>query len=435
MIYLNDQEKYLSISAITKYLKHKLDNDNHLQNVYLKGEISNFKAHSRGHLYFSLKDENSKINAIMFSTAARQVSFKIEEGMMVLVRGKISVYEPLGNYQIYIEEMLEDGIGNLYLAYEQLKKDLAKKGYFDEKRKKPLPLFPRRIGIVTAPTGAAIKDILSTINRRYPLCQTILFPSLVQGPTAHLEIVKQMKKAFEYEIDLLIIGRGGGSIEDLWSFNERIVAETIFHSPIPIISAVGHEIDFTISDFVADKRAATPTGAAEIAVPNLVDLLNLINQYKIRANEFIYHKLKSQNLILKKLKESYILKNPLTIYQAKEQTLDYILERLIKSMNLVLFNKKVLFNQLEESYIFKKPSSLYERPKQIIKHYIEKLEVLNPLKTLNRGYAILKKENKALSSIKNFQKEDNIDIVLHDGLLKAKIKEVEEKKDDKNRKV
>jgi len=178
VIFLNDREKYLSISAITKYLKHKLDSDDHLQNVYLKGEISNFKAHSRGHLYFSLKDENSKINAIMFSKAARQVNFQIEEGMMVLIRGKISVYEPMGNYQIYVEEMLEDGVGNLYIAYEQLKKDLAKKGYFDDLYKKPLPPFPERIGIITAPTGAAIRDILSTINRRYPICETILFPSL-----------------------------------------------------------------------------------------------------------------------------------------------------------------------------------------------------------------------------------------------------------------
>ena len=277
------ERRYITVGTLNRYLKNKFDTDPNIQSVNIKAEISNFKGHTRGHLYFTLKDEESRINAIMFSYNASKLTFTPQDGMKVLVTGKVSIYPPTGQYQIYIEEMLNDGLGNLFLMFEALKKELEEKGYFKEERKKKLPLYPKNIGIVTAPTGAAIKDILSTIKRRYPICNTILFPCLVQGDLAKDDIARQINKANEYDLDLLIVGRGGGSYEDLWAFNERVVADAIYNSKIPIISAVGHEIDFTIADFVADLRAPTPTGAAEMAVPNMSDLLNMINQYKVRA--------------------------------------------------------------------------------------------------------------------------------------------------------
>ena len=280
-----NKDKYLTVGALTRYIKYKIDNDEHLKTVFLKGEISNFKMHSTGHMYFSIKDETSKINAIMFSRDAKNVTFEPKEGTKVLVVGRISVYESTGNYQIYVQEMIEDGVGNLYIAFEKLKEKLSKEGLFDDKYKKKIPKMPKKIGIITAPTGAAIKDILSTIKRRYPICETILFPSLVQGEFAKEDIVKNLKIANTYDLDVIILGRGGGSIEDLWPFNEEIVAREIFASTIPIISAVGHEVDFTIADFVADLRAPTPTGAAEMAVPNMVDIINHLKQLTIRLNE------------------------------------------------------------------------------------------------------------------------------------------------------
>ncbi len=220
-------DKYISVTALTRYIKYRIDNDNNLQEVYLKGEISNFKAHTRGHFYFTLKDETSRLNAIMFSFNASKLKFVPEDGMKVLVKGKISVFEATGNYQIYVEDLMEDGVGNLYIAFEQLKKKLGEEGLFDESHKKLIPKVPMSVGIITAPTGAAVKDILSTIRRRFPICKTILFPSLVQGELAKDDIVKKIKQADDYGLDVIILGRGGGSIEDLWPFNEEIVARAI----------------------------------------------------------------------------------------------------------------------------------------------------------------------------------------------------------------
>ena len=269
---------YITVTQLTKYIKYKIDNDVNLDTVYLKGEISNFKAHTRGHFYFTIKDENTRINAVMFSSSASRIKFTPTDGMKVLVTGKISVYEATGGYQIYVNEMLEDGVGNLYIAFEQLKKKLEAEGLFDPSKKKRIPKIPTTIGIITAPTGAAIKDILSTIKRRWPLAQTILFPSLVQGEEAANDIVRNINLSKNFDLDVLIVGRGGGSIEDLWPFNEEIVARAIYELDTPVISAVGHEIDFTISDFVADLRAPTPTGAAEMAVPNMSDVSNYLKQ-------------------------------------------------------------------------------------------------------------------------------------------------------------
>lgn len=417
-------DKYLSVTALTRYIKYKLDNDKNLQEVYLRGEISNFKAHTRGHYYFTLKDENSRINAIMFSFNASKLKFLPEDGMKVLVKGKISVFESTGNYQIYVEEMLEDGVGNLHIAFEQLKKKLGDEGLFDPKYKKEIPKIPMRIGIITASTGAAVKDILSTIKRRFPICKTILFPCLVQGELAKDDIVKKLDIADNYDLDVIILGRGGGSIEDLWPFNEEIVARKVFSCKTPIISGVGHQIDFTICDFVADVRAETPTGAAERAVPRLSDLLLEIDNYKNRCSKRIKSILDNNKLKFKKLKDSYVLKNPLSLYEIKEQKLDNLIDKLNTGISAIIYSSKSKLEIIENSIIFKDPSILYENKNKKINHLIEKLEILNPLNALKRGYSISKKDYKCLTSVKDVKENDNINILLKDGKIKARVVEV-----------
>lgn len=411
---------YITVTQLTKYIKYRLDNDQNLMKVYLKGEISNFKAHSRGHLYFTIKDENTRINAIMFSTYASKLKIAPLDGMKVLVTGKISVYEPSGNYQIYVESLEEDGVGNLYIAFEELKKKLEKEGLFDKSKKKKIPLIPERIGIITAPTGAAIKDILSTLKRRWPLAETILFPSLVQGKEAASDIVRNIELSKNYDLDVLIIGRGGGSIEDLWCFNEEIVARAIYDLNTPVISAVGHEIDFTICDFVADLRAPTPTGAAELAVPNINDIINFLTQLKIRTINSINNILDFKKKCLLNLKNNYILKNPLTIYQIKEEKFDNLLNRLINTQKnlLNINNNKLDFlkNNLNKAIL-----NILNEKKHKYVNIISKLEVLNPLLTIKRGYSIVKKENKVISSKKNIKKKDHLDIELSDGSIKVEV--------------
>ena len=415
-------EKYLSVTSITKYLKYKLDTDEHLKLVYLKGEISNFKPHTTG-LYFSLKDETSKISAIMFKTNAKKLNFVPSDGVKVLVIGRISVYEPTGNYQIYVDEMQEDGLGNLYIAFEKLKEKLSKEGLFDEKYKKPIPKIPRKIGIITAPTGAAIKDILSTIKRRFPYTENILFPSLVQGDNAKEDIVRNIELANKYDLDVLIVGRGGGSIEDLWPFNEEIVARAIFNSKIPIISAVGHEVDFTIADFVADLRAPTPTGAAELAVPDIKDVLKHLQNFKIRLNEFISKEVKYKKLYLDSIKNSYIIKNPLIIYENKKQYIDLLQDRYNNYILNKLEKTKQKLNNLSKNHILINPNILYKDKKTYFYNLIEKLEIINPLSVLKRGYSLVYKD-KLVKSIKNVKKDDNLNIKLSDGSINVIVKEI-----------
>lgn len=418
------EDKYLSVTALTRYIKYKLDNDKNLQEVYLKGEISNFKAHTRGHYYFTIKDETSRINAIMFSFNASKIKFMPEDGMKILVKGKISVFESTGNYQIYVEEMHEDGVGNLHIAFEQLKKKLEKEGLFDPKYKKEIPKIPMRVGIITASTGAAVKDILSTIKRRFPICKTILFPCLVQGELAKDDIVKKLDIADNYNLDVIILGRGGGSIEDLWPFNEEEVARKVFNCKTPIISGVGHQIDFTICDFVSDVRAETPTGAAERAVPKLTDLLLEINNHETRLINNMKRILENSKLKFKKLSESYVLKNPLNLYEIKEQKLDNIIDKLNTSMNTIIYTNKSKLEIIENSIIFKNPSILYENKTKKTNHLIEKLEILNPLNALKRGYSVTKKEDKCISSVNDIEIEDDINIMLKDGKINAKVMEV-----------
>ncbi len=419
-----NNDKYLTVTALTRYLKYKFDSDEHLKQVFLKGEISNFKSHTTGHFYFSIKDENSKINAIMFSTNARRLKFVPTDGMKVLLCGRVSVYESTGNYQIYVDEMLEDGVGNLYIAFEQLKKKLTLEGLFDQKYKKPIPKYPERIGVVTASTGAAIKDILSTIKRRYPIVEVLLFPCLVQGDNAKDDIVRKIRMAEDYNLDVLIVGRGGGSIEDLWPFNEEIVARAIFNCSIPVISAVGHEIDFTIADFVSDLRAPTPTGAAEMAVPNLTDLIALISQFKIRLNESIFKNLNYQKLYLDSIKNSFVIKNPLIMYDGKKQKIDLYIEKLNNLLTSKLDKSKNCLVNIKNNYILKNPKILYESNQINLSNIIAKLELINPLKVLGRGYSVTYKDDRIINSVKDLKINDIIRVKLSDGEVISKVEEV-----------
>lgn len=417
---------YITVGALTRYIKYKIDNDVNLQEVYIKGEISNFKRHSRGHFYFTIKDEESRISAIMFSSQTSKVAFEPVDGTKVLVKGRISVFEQTGNYQIYVSEMMEDGVGNLYALYEKLKQDLKKEGLFDEAHKKKIPAIPSKVGVVTAPTGAAIRDIISTINRRFPLCEVYLFPSLVQGNDAKEDIVKKIKIADTYNLDTLIVGRGGGSIEDLWAFNEEIVARAIYECKTPVISAVGHEVDFTIADFVADVRAATPTGAAEIAVPDKTELSKIIKQLELRSSKNINNIINYNKTVLEKIKTSYILKNPMSIYEIKEQKLSNTIEKINSYITNYLDNKLLRLNNIKESYILTNPSKIYENKQNKYNHLIEKLEVLNPLNTLKRGYSITKINNKVVTDVKKVKKNDDLSISIKNGEISAKVIEVKE---------
>lgn len=465
------EKNYITITQLSKYLKYKFDGDPNLTNVYLKGEISNFKAHTRGHFYFTLKDEDSRINAVMFASSASKLKFIPIDGMKVLVTGKVTVYEATGGYQIYVNDMLEDGVGNLYIAFEQLKKKLESEGLFDKSHKKKIPRMPKKVGIVTASTGAAIRDILTTIKRRYPITETILFPALVQGKDAASDIAKKIEIANTYDIDTLIVGRGGGSIEDLWPFNEEIVARAIYNSKVPIISAVGHEVDFTIADFVADLRAPTPTAAAELAVVDVNTVIDYLEKAKTRSYQSIRKLIENKTLVLNNLKESYILKKPTNIYEVKEQLLDILIDRtnismkniiekynvrlfkttnsyvlnnpsilylskkenlkniyhrLNKEIEIILTNTKSKMFKLENSFVLNNPSILYKYKEQNLMSIISKLEVLNPLNTLKRGYAIIKKDEKVINNIKDISKDDKLTIQIKNGNIEAKVMKVSE---------
>lgn len=425
-----NNSNYITITEVNKYIKEIINDDLLLKKVYLKGEISNFKAHSRGHYYFTLKDENSRIAAVMFSFNNKNLKFVPYDGMKVLVTGKIDVYEATGGYQIYVEDMMPDGIGALYVAFEELKKKLQAEGLFDKDKKKKIRRIPKVIGIVTSPTGAAIKDILTTIKRRYPVCKTILFPALVQGEFAAQDIANKIKLANEvkdiYNIDTLIVGRGGGSLEDLWPFNEEVVARAIYESVLPVISAVGHEIDITISDYVADLRAPTPTAAGELAVPDINTIITYLDTAVSRSYNAINNIVSNNYKRLDNIKNSYILVKPMTMYEIKDQKLDILMDNLDRVITKIIDNQKVRLFTCSNSYILNNPNMLYKYSQQKLMHTISKLEVLNPLNTLNRGYAMVKMDDKVLSSVKGIKKDDTVTIVLRDGNMTSKIVKVGE---------
>ena len=422
-----DDIKYLKISELNRIIKMKFDASKFFSKVFVSGEISNFKVQMpSGHCYFTLKDESSRLAAVMFRATASKVGTNFKDGDMVNAIGKISVYEGSGTYQIYIESMELSGSGDLYKKFLELKEKLFKQGWFDLDKKKPIPKFPKRIGVVTASTGAAIRDIITTIRRRYPLCEIILFPSLVQGNTAKDDIVNKIKLSCNYDIDTLIVGRGGGSIEDLWAFNEEIVARAIYDSKVPVISAVGHEIDFTISDYVADKRAATPTAAAELAVPNVNELLLSIDKCYERCTNSVVSLINRYKEILSKIKKSSILINPVNLYNAKKQMLLIDTKNLNNSINNILTINNMHLFRLKNSYIITNPNMIYEKKLIELKNNINALELLNPLSSLKRGYGIVKKENKCIENIKKIKINDKIDIYLQGGVVKSIVTDIKE---------
>ena len=396
------EERYLTVSALTKYIKYKFDHDHHLEEVLLEGEISNFKHNSRGHFYFTLKDDKAQISATMFASYASKVKFEPKDGMKVFCRGTVTVYEPAGTYQINVREIKSDGIGDLYLAYEKLKEELGKKGLFDPNHKKPLPRFPKTIGVITSPTGAAIRDIINTISRRYPLCSVILYPAIVQGEDAKFNIVKQIDKANVDSIcDVLIVGRGGGSIEDLWAFNEEIVANAIYNSSIPIISAVGHEIDFTIADFVADMRAATPTAAAEIATPSIDILKQNVNYYVDALSKRIKFILENQKMLLMNMDKHLEGKNPMNTLNHQRELLKGYNERLNMLIYRIIQDKKHNFD-LKKNY----------------------LESLNPLAIMDKGYSISEIDGKIITDVDDVKLDSTLITKMKNGYIVSKVNEV-----------
>lgn len=416
------EKEYLTVTALTKYIKYKFDNDVHLKNVYLKGEISNFKHHSRGHFYFTLKDDKAQISAIMFASSSKSVVFKPEDGMSVLVKGYLTVYEASGQYQIYCKSMTEDGLGNLHVAYEQLKKKLQSEGLFDPRHKKAIPKFPQTIGVLTSPTGAAVRDIINIVNWRFPLSKIIVYPTLVQGEFAKDNIVENIKKANEDKlVDVIILGRGGGSIEDLWPFNEEFVAYEIFKSEIPIISSVGHETDFTISDFVSDLRAPTPSGGAELAVPDQVELSNYIDRLLSNMGVNVTNLFKQKERDLKRATDSVIFRDPLRITEQKSKRLDHLSEKLellspvqrLKQSNIDTKKVTDKLNLAFHNYLKMKQNRFQLD--------LNKLELLNPLNIMKKGYSVTTKNNQIIKSINDIEINDTLDIKMNDGTITTKV--------------
>ena len=391
----------ITVTDLNLYIKGVVENDYVLNNVTVKGEISNFKNHSSGHLYMSLKDNGGVIRAVMFRTNASKLKFVPDNGMQVIVTGRVGVFERDGQYQIYISEMIPDGVGALYVAYEQLKKKLEAEGLFDISHKKPIPKYPNIIGVVTSPTGAAIRDILNILKRRFPYTRVYLYPALVQGPDAAESIVRGLKY-FDGKVDTVITGRGGGSIEDLWAFNEEIVARAIFEMKTPVISAVGHETDFTIADFVADRRVPTPSAAAEIAVPSSAELSKFLKIVDARLSTALINKVENSKKDFENLKNRDLLKNPLAVFDIKRMVIDSCQTRLDKA-----YSEKMTF--------------LRER---FLKAFF-KLDALHPLKILNRGYSMATNETGTpVSSVKKIKKGDKISLSFSDGKADCMVEDI-----------
>lgn len=435
-------DQYLTVTALTKYIKTKLEGDKHLFSILLKGEISNFKRHSRGHFYFTLKDENAQISAIMFSSYTNQVNFSPKDGDHILVKGKISLYEPSGSYSIQVSEMTLDGIGELYLKYEALKKELQDKGYFDSSHKREIPKYPKVIGVVTSPTGAVIEDIKNTVSRRYLLAKIELYPALVQGVDSSISIKKQIEYANRLNhADVLIVGRGGGSIEDLWGFNEMPAIEAIYQSKIPVITAIGHETDFTISDFVSDLRAPTPTAAAELATPNQKDLLDWLNEQNIQMSFRLKSVFDRGKTALVHLDERLERLSPEHKFHDLEQRLNDYFKQLNRNfLTMIDYNQyrlKLSTDRLRSpkdkiDELHQKndrlQSKLYDMYQHIINQKSHQYELLtsamqnlNPLSLMDRGYALVLKGERIVTSMNDVEVDDLIDIRLKDGRLNAKI--------------
>ena len=438
-------EEYVTVSALTKYIKYKFDKDPHLGRVYLTGEISNFRLRPT-HQYFSLKDEQAIISATMFQSAFKKIQFRPEEGMKVLVIGKVSVFEKSGQYQINIEHMEPDGVGALYLAYEQLKKKLEAEGLFSLP-KKPIPQFPKKIAILTSESGAVIQDIQTTVARRFPIVQLVLYPTVVQGVHAVNSILKNLDLVEQEDYDVVIIGRGGGSIEDLWAFNEEPVVRRVAELSIPIISSVGHETDTTLIDFVSDMRAATPTAAAEIATPVLMEIHQQLRNLQTRLEQALSRQLQIKRERMQALANASIFQNPERIYQVYQQRVDQLEMRLTQMMKQSVQQKRQQLVKNQHRLELGSPSRRVQTEKQALQYLakrleqaqgqlmkdkkqqfqraIQQLDLLSPLKIMNRGYGILQQEETIIKSVDQLEVNQELTIQLVDGTVRSKVTSVE----------
>ena len=438
-------EEYVTVSALTKYIKYKFDKDPHLGRVYLTGEISNFRLRPT-HQYFSLKDENAIISATMFQSAFKKIQFCPEEGMKVLVIGKVSVFEKSGQYQINIEHMEPDGVGALYLAYEQLKKKLETEGLFSLP-KKPIPQFPKKIAILTSESGAVIQDIQTTVARRFPIVQLVLYPTVVQGVHAVNSILKNLDLVEQEDYDVVIIGRGGGSIEDLWAFNEEPVVRRVAELSIPVISSVGHETDTTLIDFVSDMRAATPTAAAEIATPVLMEIHQQLRNLQTRLEQALSRQIQIKRERMQALVNASIFQNPERIYQVYQQRVDQLEMRLQQMMQQSVQHKRQQLVKHQHRLELGSPSRRVQTEKQALQYLakrleqaqgqlmkdkkqqfqrvIQQLDLLSPLKIMNRGYGILQQEETIIKSVDQLEVNQELTIQLVDGTVRSKVTSVE----------
>ena len=443
-------EKYLSVTTLTKYLKMKFDKDPYLERIYLTGQVSNFRKRPT-HQYFSLKDDRAVIQATIWSGIYQKLGFDLEEGMKINVVGRVQVYEPSGSYSIIIEKAEPDGVGALAIQFEQLKKKLAEEGLFQERFKQSLPQFSKKIGVVTSRSGAVIQDIITTVSRRFPGVEIILYPTKVQGEGAAEEIARNITRANEREdLDVLIIGRGGGSIEDLWAFNEEIVVRAIFESRLPIISSVGHETDVTLADFVADKRAATPTAAAELATPvTKLDLLTYLQNQEKRMTTVVKHSLSKKQEALRILSQSVIFRQPERLYDGYLQRLDQLQLRLKQGLNaeLVRNQQKVQeqIHRLEQLSPIIKIQRYQDRIQQLkkllrsqmavtydakvaeVKRLSEALLMLDTSRIVARGYAIVKKGEVVVASAKDLKENDQVSLLMRDGQVELEVRDVKTK--------
>lgn len=411
-------DEYISVSDLNSYIKTYLENNYFLQDIYIKGEISNFKRHQSGTLYFAIKDENAAVNVVMFQSYANKVKVTLKDGDLVLIKGRISVYEARGTYSINATEVLFDSKGMLLIAYEELKAKLKEEGLFDLSYKKQIPLYPSKIGLITAPYGAAVQDMMRTIKQRWPIAQVIVFPSLVQGSEAKYDIVKNIKLADSYNLDVIICGRGGGSIEDLWPFNEEIVARAFFECNTPIISAVGHEIDTTITDYVADARGLTPTDGAMKATPNIKDVSEKINDLKNQLSSNIDNYIKLLKTNVTNLKNSYVLTNPTKIYETYRYKVDDLENSLLNHIKDLTSSTKLRVLDYKQR-INNKIQEKVNRSRNNLLANASKLDSLSPLKVLSRGYAFATIDNKVIKKIDDVKENENIKLSVSDGNINA----------------
>ena len=443
-------EKYLSVTTLTKYLKMKFDKDPYLERIYLTGQVSNFRKRPT-HQYFSLKDDHAVIQATIWSGIYQKLGFDLEEGMKINVIGRVQVYEPSGSYSIIIEKAEPDGVGALAIQFEQLKKKLTEEGLFQERFKQPLPQFSKRIGVVTSRSGAVIRDIITTVSRRFPGVDILLYPTKVQGEGAAEEIARNIARANQRDdLDLLIIGRGGGSIEDLWAFNEETVVRAIFESRLPVISSVGHETDVTLADFVADRRAATPTAAAELATPvTKLDLLAHLQNQEKRMATAVRNVLAKKQEALKKCSQSVIFRQPERLYDAYMQRLDQLQLRLKQSLRTRISDNKQVVQARTHRLVQLSPVTkiqryqdrlgqldkllrsqmalVYDAKVAEVKRLSEALLMLDTSRIVARGYAIVQKEESVVDSVESLKKKDQVTLLMRDGQVELEVKDVKTK--------